>query len=109
MPNMSTNPELAQTLNALRRTLAEKRSARKAQTDGDLRAFDSVSDSIFSQSENPLLEQSFRANSVLARLHELELERQNSLFHNSALDKQESRFDSADAEEIAAFQRALAG
>ena len=101
--------ELEESLRTLRRTLAHKRAARKAQTDGDLRAFDSVSDSIFSQSENPLLEQSFRAHSVLTRLHELEIERQYSLFNSSELSPQESQFDHPDAHELAAFQRALAG
>ena len=103
------NLELEASLRTLRKVLAQKRAARKAQTDGDLRAFDSVSDSIFSQSENPLLEQSFRAHSVLARLHELEAERQHSIFHSSELGRQESLFDSPDAHEVAAFQRALAG
>jgi hypothetical protein len=88
-----SHPELQQTLHSLRNTLAKKRAARKTQTNTDICAFESVSQHLASQSENLLLEQSFRAYSVLNRLHELNIERQQSLFANSVLDKQTSLFD----------------
>ena len=72
---MNTQLELEKTLKTLRQNLAKKRAARKAQTNSDLRAFELVSEEVAAQSENPLLEQNFRADSVLAHLDALRLER----------------------------------
>jgi len=105
---MSTDLELSLTLATLRATLAEKRAARKAQTNSDLRAFEIVSEEVAAQSDNPLLEQSFRVHGVLERLNALNLERQHSLFGNSELGKQASQFDAEPSEaEWLAFQQAL--
>ncbi len=104
---MNTQLELEKTLKTLRQNLAKKRAARKAQTNSDLRAFELVSEEVAAQSENPLLEQNFRAHSVLAHLDALRLERQSSLFASSQLPKQASQFDNPSEEEWAAFQRAV--
>lgn len=105
--------ELEATLKSLRANLAQKRAARKSQTQAELQAFDAVSKQLHTESENPLLEQSFRAYAVLERLQALELERQHSLFGVSQLSSEESLFcdsdsnTNADADELLAFQQAL--
>ena len=104
---MSTDLDLDKTLGILRATLAQKRAARKTQTNSDLRVFERISEEVATQSENPLLEQSFRVHAVLEHLNALNLERQHSLFGNSQLSKQESRFDGPSEQELLDFQKAL--
>jgi hypothetical protein len=105
---LTANAEIEKTLTALRLTLAQRRASRKEQTDAELRAFDAVSSEITSQTDNPLLEQSFRAYAVLERLQALELERQTSAFSDSAMAEQASHFDIPDTHELQTFQHALA-
>jgi hypothetical protein len=104
---MTTNLELTQTLSVLRRTLAKRRAARKTETDTHLHAFDAVSQHITAQSDNPLLEQSFRAYAVLERLRELETQGQHSTFECSEVPSQDSLLDLPNAQELQDFQRAL--
>ena len=104
---MTTNLELTQTLSVLRHTLAQKRAARKTETDTHLHAFDAVSQHITVQLDNPLLEQSFRAYAVLERLRELETQGQHSAFEYSEILPQDKLLDLPDSQELQDFQRAL--
>ena len=104
---MNTDLELGKTLETLRATLAQKRAARKAETNSHLRAFEWMSEEVAAESENPLLEQSFHPTSTLAQPHAAGVEHQHSLFGSSQLPKQDSQFTRPDAEESKTIAKML--
>jgi len=101
---MTQSEQLNKSVSAMRRALAHKRAARKIQTNTQLVAHEVVSNAL-AASENPLLEQSFRAYAVLERLDALEGQAQSSAFAHSVLDIDLTL--APESEELAAFGQAL--
>ncbi len=108
---MTASEELHHSLHTLRTTLAKKRAERKNATNSQLRALEVVSHSLAAES-NPLLDQSFRAYSVLERLNALDAERDASafgasLFVEASPSEWNEELNPELAAELAAFQIAL--